>query len=490
VKTTTTTTTTTTCNNNHFPIPAQLRFCKNLDSPPFYYTLLTKLTTHHPAPTSPHTMKVISPNRTTVASFASSSSQQSGFEYDAGDYILSITSPTEDDTSTCVAAALSNHSIIQYDASSGQVVQRIDKAHDKPISEVLFFPREYYGLRNDNTAPSPLLVSASQDGTIKIFDLRCKSTSAAITSKLQLPNEQALSVSLGYGGTLAAVGTNKARISFFDYRYTSGNSPSGNWMGNYVDAHTDEVTQVRFQTVTDPNSRSQKTILATASEDGLLSIHDPSQPSEDAALISILNIGTPLRHFGFFGPSYEGVYVLTGNETMSVWHWDSAQKVSDCGGDGLRGLLSNAVGVNFTNTSDDGEAVEYLIGCEWRAIHASTVVTEPVSPALHLVAGNSQGDGYLFRVDASQITPVVHLKGGHRGCIRDFCWSNGRLITGGEDARICEWDISGSSLSESSNPVGSAASGKVRRSQMKEESRSRNGVRSEAKEKKKFGSPY
>jgi WD40 repeat protein len=434
--------------------------------------------------TKPSKMKVISPNRTTVTSFSNSSTKESGFEYDASDYVLSISSQTSNLSSASVAAALSNQCIIQYDSNNHQVVQRIEKAHDGPISEICYFPPDYFGLDSNGHVPSTLLISASQDGTVKIFDLRSKSsTSPAITSKLQLPNEQALTVSLGFGGTLAAVGTNKSRISFFDLRYSSGNKPSGQWMGNYVDAHTDEVTRVRFQTVIDPNTKQQTTILATASEDGLLSIHDPSQTTEEAALVSVLNIGSPLRDIGFFGPNYEGVFALTGNETMSVWHWDSAQKISDCGGDALRGLLSNAVSNNQSMDSKEVSAVEYLVGCDWRCISDNS--TEAL-PALHLMSGNSQGDGYIFRVDANQITPMAHMKGGHKGCIRDFCWSNGRLITGGEDARICEWDISGDSFCSGSSqlPVASG-SGKVRRDKS-----SKGSASSEMKGKKKFGSPY
>jgi len=307
--------------------------------------------------------------------------------------------------------------------------------------------------------------------------------------KLALPNEQALSVSVGYGGTLVAVGTNKARISFFDLRYNNSQGsprPSGALMGSYVDAHTDEVTQVTFQTI------ESKTVLATASEDGLVAIHDPSQPSEEDALLSVLNIGAPLRNVGFFGPCLEGMYALTGSETMSVHHWDSAQTVSHVGGGGLRGLLSDAVAADSGRIGDGGNAIDYLVGCAW-----AQVSTEASSPALHLVAGNSKGDGYLFRMDADQITPVIHLKGGHRGCIRDFCWidspSGGkRLITGGEDARLCEWDLSGTAVAagsfgggrntKSQNGGGGPMSGRKSTS-----GGSGGGV---AKGKKKFGSPY
>ena len=38
--------------------------------------------------------------------------------------------------------------------------------------------------------------------------------------------------------------------------------------------------------------------LATASDDGLIALHDPSQPSEEAALLSVRNIGAPLRDVG------------------------------------------------------------------------------------------------------------------------------------------------------------------------------------------------
>mmetsp|Transcript_6046 Transcript_6046/g.10143 ORF Transcript_6046/g.10143 Transcript_6046/m.10143 type:complete len:444 (-) Transcript_6046:59-1390(-) len=443
-------------------------------------------------------MKTIQPYRAAVTSFSSAGASipqhhQSGFEYDSGEYILSIASSSHDASAasnTCVASALSNKSIVIYDSTSGQVTRRIEKAHDGPISQVSFFPCEYGSEGNahqNNNNHSPLLISASQDGTVKVFDLRTNSSSSGITTKMALPNEQALCVSLGYGGTLAAVGTSKARVSFLDLRYSSGTNPTGALMGSYVDAHTEEVTQVRFQSVSNASGQT-KTVLATASEDGLLSVYDPSQPSEDAALLSTLNIGAPLRHIGFFGPNNEGICALTGNETMSVWHWDSAQKVSDVGGMGLRGLLSDAVGKSGFGV--EGSSVEYLVGCTWANANCDQDAQQSPSDskALHLLAGNSEGDGYLFRMDADHITPLRHLKGGHRGCIRDFCWvDNGiggqRLVTGGEDARLCEWDLSGTSSAPSLTSNHKMGSGKVKQVKRDDASKKKG-------KKKKFGSPY
>jgi hypothetical protein len=70
-------------------------------------------------------------------------------------------------------------------------------------------------------------------------------------------------------------------------------------------------------------------LIVTASEDGLACIFDTSQPLEETALQSVMNIGSPLRDVGFFGPSMQGLFCLTGSETMSVWHHDSAQKICD-----------------------------------------------------------------------------------------------------------------------------------------------------------------
>ena len=473
-------------------------------------------------------IKTISPYRTTVTCFHQKKQQEVVDTYDSSEYILSIasssnnnisSSPQSSSSSNLVAAALSNQSIIIYDPNIGQIIQRIECAHDGPISEVQFFPSEYY---TSNSNDQSLIISASQDGTIKIWNVQRQSSTAthppntAITTmKLELPNEQALSLSLGYGGTLAAVGTDKARISFFDLRRNNNNSntsmPSGTLMGSYIDAHTEEVTKVQFQTIpTQTSSSSQatemKTILASSSEDGLISIHDPSQSNEEDALLSILNINTPLRNIGFFGPRYEGIFALTGNESLSVHDWDSAQLVSNVHGMELRSVLCSAVDSlvgkknDMSSSSDatmsDGtnNTIDYLIGCTWSDLSSSTSSVAS-SPALYLLAGNNQGDGYIFRMDVNQITPVIHLKGGHRGCIRDFCWSSNRLITGGEDARLCEWDLTGSSNSMSTSNVGgtsgwnrsnndSVGGGPVSgRSAVK-------GMSKDGKKKKKFGSPY
>ena len=118
---------------------------------------------------------------------------------------------------------------------------------------------------------------------------------------------------------------------------------------------------------------------------------------------------------------------------------------------------------------------------------------------MHLLAGNSDGDGYLFRVDVDRIAPLAHLRGGHRGCIRDFGWIHDddeggggwRLVTGGEDVRLCEWDPSGYDGNDDDVvwAVGGTGGGGRARSARRTVGDNRT-ARIGRTGKKKFGSPY
>ncbi len=175
----------------------------------------------------------------------------------------------------------------------------------------------------------------------------------------------------------------------------------------------------------------------------------------------VLKVISPVWEVGFFGLMCKGLYALTGNKRMRVYHWDLGQRVciisGGAGGVGLRRLLSNAVRLLVTSlpgrgggngvggasaTLGDGmivdenfggnNSIKYLVGCTQTAIpslsspSSSSSSLSPHSPALHLLAGNSEGDGYLFQVNVDCITPLAHLGGGHRGCIHDFGWERRR----------------------------------------------------------------
>jgi hypothetical protein len=445
-----------------------------------------------------------------------------------------------------VASALSDKSIVLYDIQTNSIIDRIYNAHDGPISEIQFFnsPSSSTAASTTTTASMMSLISAGHDGYVKTWDFRCRNnyynynssgmtsnssggttTTATGTFKLGQRNEKALCVSVGYDGSLAAVGTDQAHISFFDLRYcqssssvSGSNSSSTALLGNYIDAHTDDVTCVKFQTIPSTSSSSSgcnsnsssnttTTVLATASEDGLINIYNPSASTEETALLTVINVNCPIREITFFGPNYQGLAVLTGNESMVCYHWDSGQLICNVGNGigiggignsgnssngmgGLRKVLSDTIRLSSSNRSNNGKTtninmssssaiggnemmmmddddndktccdddtentIDYLISCQWTTLPSSS----SCQPALHLLAGNTNGNAYIFQIDTNSITPLVHLTGGHRGCIRDFVWIDNdsdynaivgkrRLITGGEDARLCEWDLFSSSSS-------------------------------------------
>ena len=409
---------------------------------------------------------------------------------------------------TPVSCALSNRCVQTYDRETLKLIHSIDQAHDGPITDICHSQIASSG----DSIQSPLLVTSSEDGLVKIFDLRISATSSSTSSntfntsgntsvlQLGMPHkaEEALSVSIGYNGALTAVGTNKGFVHFYDLRHLSNtcttNTSNTNYnstntnqqpLGSYVDAHTDDVTKVRFQ----KHSRDNHTttpLLLTASEDGLACTFDTSQPSEELALKSIINTGSPLRDVGFFGPNLEGLYCLTGSETMSVWHHDSAQRIGDFGD--IRNHLGMLVG--------GGMEIQYLVGCAWMEMEQELV----------LLAGNHDGDCVLYKVDAGSLEVKKVMSGGHRGCVRSFVpvssnsnsssnAGNGNgngngscFITAGEDSRLCEWSEHGNGNTRS---AASASAGNGRSLLSSEQIAPKSGGGVIRRQKKKKGhSPY
>ena len=77
------------------------------------------------------------------------------------------------------------------------------------------------------------------------------------------------------------------------------------------------------------------------------------------------------------------------------------------------------------------------------------------------VAGNTQGDCAMFNVEANSISAKRVLSGGHKASIRSFVSSSsqdGSIITGGEDSRLCEWELNGKKNTQARNATSAAMS--------------------------------
>lgn len=365
-------------------------------------------------------------SRTLVTSFnpkTTTASQlqanQLGSDYfEEGDWVLCVTSSS---ISSCnppwIGCALSNGEVQTYDQTKLHSIQTYN--HDSLITDLV----------RDVSNPYSLIAS-SADGTVTIYDIR-QAYHAATQVKLPRLGEEALSVSIGFQGSVAAVGSNKAKIHFFDLRGTGG------VLGTYNQSHTNEITRVRFQTV--PSSpgnaimASTTPILVSAAEDGLACVYDTSQITEEAAIQNVLAVQSPVREIGFFGPQAEGIYCLTGSESLQLYHKDDSVCRHDFGPNMrqyLTQILTEHVGGHDTYRPSITN-IDYLVDCHW----------DQDRQALQLLVGNCQGDTALYQVGEHGVSLMNRLRGGHRGVVRAWNFlSSNVFVTVGEDARMCEWN--------------------------------------------------
>lgn len=364
------------------------------------------------------------PSRTLVTSFnpktttaSQLQSSQHGADYfEEGDWVLCVTSsPNNNAFVPWVACALSNGDIQTYDQAKLHALQTYH--HDALITDLVC----------DVSNPHALIASAA-DGTVTIYDIRQAHTPAR---QLKLPRigEEALSVSIGFDGAIAAVGSNKAKIHFFDVR------GGGGVLGTYNQTHTNEITRVRFQTISSPGNTMITTspILLSAAEDGLACVYDTSQATEEAAIQNVLVVQSPVREIGFFGPQSEGIYCLTGSESLQLYHKDDSVCRKDFGIQ-MRQHLMQQLPENSGASQNNHRpmtSIDYLVDCHW----------DTERQELQLLAGNGQGDAIVYQVGEHGISFQNRLRGGHRGVIRAWNFlSSTMFVTVGEDARMCEWN--------------------------------------------------
>jgi len=285
-----------------------------------------------------------------------------------------------------IGLSLSNNNINLYSAETYKQCQVL-AAHSQQISHIRFSALQ------PNT-----LFSSSSDGTLKIWDTRSSSEAAVIQI-----SQEIFDFDVGYDETLVAVGLEES-IQFHDIR-------SNKKLGQYSDSHSDSVTQVHFNPL-------KPHILATSSEDGLVCVYDTSASAEDEALVSVMNADCSVRQIGFFGNEYAGLYCLTGTETMNLWHWEGAQRI-----------------VSFENIKEScqnfGADINYLIGCSYFLDQDELI----------LFAGSWNGSGCGIRVTPTTMEPATQFIEGHESVIRCYCLRNNKLWTGGEDSRLCCWDM-------------------------------------------------
>lgn len=240
-----------------------------------------------------------------------------------------------------------------------------------------------------------ILLSGADDNFAKIWDIRTENPVMSIGLE-----DNVTGLSLGVEGNLLAVGFGSS-LDFFDIRSVSSNK--SNCLGTYSDIHTDLITQVKFH-------KNNDALVISAAEDGLICIMDTSVRAGEEAVVSILNTECPVRKFGFFGCDNDGLYCLSNVETLSLWHYPSAQRI-----------------YNLSTIREDFQ-VDYLVDC--------FCDTDNVN----LVAGCYNGDGVVLSVQPNGLKVASSLMKGHQSQIRCICNDN-HLYSGDENSTICMWKL-------------------------------------------------
>ena len=299
----------------------------------------------------------LSPTRTVVTSFNPRSSSTAVVTeggdscYEDGDWVLCLAG---NEVQNLVACALSSGEIQLYDRNTFRLIHSLEGQNNDDVENSGHILTEI----TFETFDANVIAATSTDGNMKLFDIRqhangttllgaastATAASPVVQMKLPRPEEEALCLSIGFDGNIAAVGSNKGKIHFFDVRQ------SQQILGTYKQSHTNEVTKLCFQPTTGSSTssmlpsgtRSTTPLLLSGSEDGLACIFDTSQPTEDDALQNILTVQAPIREVGFFGPNSEAVYCLTGSESLQLYNIHDSICRMDYGMD-FRSHLSNGL---------------------------------------------------------------------------------------------------------------------------------------------------
>jgi WD40 repeat protein len=208
--------------------------------------------------------------------------------------------------------------------------------------------------------------SSSLDQTVSFWDIRQN----CLNFKLKFQHE-IYSTSLGLNDHLLAVGVSN-EIHFYDLRNC------GRPLGIYSDCHTDIVTKLAFH----PTNPS---IILSSGEDGLICCFNTAVPPQHDAVISIMNTECSIRDFGYFGSNdgFEGIYAISTIETLSLWHYPSAQRLS-----------------SYPNIRT-GVGSDYLVDC-W---YQSAVGASGETDTLYLLSGSHSGEGFVHEITPSSIEP-------------------------------------------------------------------------------------
>ncbi|KAI9333258.1 WD40-repeat-containing domain protein [Obelidium mucronatum] len=323
------------------------------------------------------------------------------------DYITSIT-PSPDGGTKLLAPCCSG-SVKVLDPLSLACIGTLNTP--SPVSEVVFGGSAVTG------STASVVYVGGLDGNVGVFDLR---TGGAASVGQLLGGSAILSLTRNANGSILAAGTelaekagpegeDVARLLMWDVR--AGAAP----LAQFIDCHSDDITQVRFHPTLD-------NFLISGSTDNLINLYNLTPTlDEEESLYQVINYNS-INKIGFFGPQHEYLFAQTHVESFAIYKCENADLVKDFGD--VRQTVGGGGGPVVA-------AVDYLVDCIYDAGEGR----------LYLVGGARSGNLGVLNVSLDTMEVVHTLNGGHRDIVRGVYWdrSRGLFVSGGEDGVVSLW---------------------------------------------------
>jgi WD40 repeat protein len=269
------------------------------------------------------------------------------------------------------------------------------------------------------------------------------SSSSSVLSVQKPDSGSTNGVSLGCADSLLATATQEG-VHFYDIR------GGGKLLGEYVNSHSDEVLCVRFHP-------TKPTLLMTGGADGLACVFDVAVNGEDEALVTVCNAESDVVNVKVL----DGKDLLccqTSVETLALFTISDGQ------------CVGNFANLRQTVAQTCGYAADYVVETYFDA----------VKNQVHALVGTFSGDLLDVIVNGNgTVVPCCRMSSGHYRPVRCAAWGIGSVsgvdgvggvggvgglnqsvvVTGGEDSRVCMWQIGGDATTMTSGLGGKGGSG-------------------------------
>lgn len=303
-----------------------------------------------------------------------------------------------------LVAGLSDYQCVLYDIEQGFHKGITQQIHDDIITDIK--------LVDEN-----LFYSSSQDGTIKLWDLRDMKNPSSVFSDDTDGEDQLKPINcfgLSCDGKFIGAGTNvvdaDAYVLFWDCR-------NPKVLGGYWETHTDDVTSIEFH----PNKANT---MLSGSTDGLINLFDISAPNEDDALQNSFNVESSIRKLKWVNIKNEDrIGCITDMETIQFWNTEDSSPYLNFS----RKILGSTM---YIRSSDNAYIADIHQPC-----------FEENSEIVILGGSNVQKGEYIKSValNDDNLKPFSTFVE-NKQIVRCSCYKNDVFITAGESGIISVWE--------------------------------------------------